>query len=185
MSEKHPKKIDTSHLQNPAVSHEESDVPIKPLVMFAFYLAVAVGVVSVLMYLLFNFFEDQAVSTDGPPSPLAAERQLLPPEPRLQLAPSKEGQDKPDLREHPLEELKAMRAEEETNLKQYGWVDEKAGQVRLKIDRAKELLIQKGGLEARPQTGQAQPSDPQNTASPGDQRPSDSSGGTLPERKSK
>jgi hypothetical protein len=185
MSEKHPKKIDTSHLQNPAVSHEESDVPIKPLAMFAFYLAVAVGVVSVLMYLLFNFFEDQAVSTDGPPSPLAAERQVLPPEPRLQLAPSKEGQDKPDLKEHPLEELITMRREENAQLNHYGWVDEKAGQVRLKIDRAKELLIQKGGLEARPQTAQAQGSEPQRQTSPGDQFPSDSSGGTLPERKSK
>jgi hypothetical protein len=185
MSEKHPKKIDTSHLQNPEVSHEESDVPIKPLAMFAVYLALAGVVVSVLMYLLFQYFEKRSVSSEGPPSPLAAERQALPPEPRLQLAPSKEDQTQPNLKEHPLEELKTMRAEEETNLKQYGWVDEKSGVVRLPIDRAKELLFQRGGLPSRPPAGEAQPADTRKLVTNGDALPSDSSGGTLPERVNK
>ena len=138
MSDRHHKKIDTSHLQNPDVKHEKSDVRIKPLIMFAVYLTIAAAIIHVMMYFLFQYFEERAVTSEGPPSPLAAERQALPPEPRLQLSPSEQGQDKPDLREHPLEELKIMQAEERSALTEYGWVDQQSGVVRLPIERAKQ-----------------------------------------------
>jgi hypothetical protein len=186
MSDKHPRKIDTSHLQNPNVKHEKSDVRIKPLIMFAVYLTIAAAIIHVMMYLLFQYFEDRAVISEGPPSPLAAERQALPPEPRLQLSPSEEGQDRPNLREHPLEELKFMQAEERTALTEYGWVDQQSGVVRLPIERAKQLLFEKGGLPSRGQSQQAQSQQAQSqgaqeTRAPDEGVPSDSSGGTLPE----
>ena len=40
--------------------------------------------------------------------------------------------------------LKAYRAAEDAQLKNYGWVDKGAQTVRLPIDRAKDLLIQRG-----------------------------------------
>ena len=52
------------------------------------------------------------------------------PEPRLQIAPQLD--------------LAAMRAREETELHSYGWVDRQAGVVRLPIDRAMELMVQRG-----------------------------------------
>jgi hypothetical protein len=169
MSEKD--KINTSHIDNPDVQHEKSDVRVKPIILFAVYLTVAAAIIHVMIYLLFNYFEDRERTEQAPRSPLAAERQQLPPAPRLQLAPSKPGQDKPDLKEHPLEELKVMRAEEEAALDNYVWVDEQAGTVRLPIKRAKELLLEKGGLPARPQSEQA-PDEGQSFFS-------DSSGGTV------
>lgn len=57
------------------------------------------------------------------------ERQL-PPEPRLQT--------------HPLQDLQALRAEEEALLGGYGWVDREAGTVRIPIERAIELLAERG-----------------------------------------
>jgi hypothetical protein len=52
------------------------------------------------------------------------------PEPRLQATP---GAD-----------LKTLRAEEERELSSYGWVDRSAGVVRIPIDRAMELIMQRG-----------------------------------------
>ncbi|HWP45418.1 MAG TPA: hypothetical protein VNO14_19420, partial [Blastocatellia bacterium] len=127
MSNGENREIDTSHLDNPNVKHEKSDVRIRPLVLFAVYLTIAAAIIHVLLYFLFQYFEARTVREEPERSPLAAERQPLPPEPRLQLAPSKKGQETPDLREHPLEELKAMRREEEAALEHYGWVDEQAG----------------------------------------------------------
>jgi hypothetical protein len=43
-----------------------------------------------------------------------------------------------------------LRSKEEQTLYSYGWVDEKAGTVRIPIDRAMELLVQRG-LPVHPQ----------------------------------
>jgi hypothetical protein len=43
--------------------------------------------------------------------------------------------------------LQDLRAHEQTELTTYGWIDEKAGVVRLPIDRAMELTVQ--SLQAR------------------------------------
>jgi hypothetical protein len=40
------------------------------------------------------------------------------------------------------DKLKDLRAHEQTELTTYGWIDEKAGVVRLPIDRAMELTVQ-------------------------------------------
>jgi len=64
-----------------------------------------------------------------PPSPLAETRQPLP-EPRLQVVPA--------------QDLQQMRAAEDAVLSSYDWVDEAAGFVRVPIDRAIELLLERG-----------------------------------------
>ena len=48
--------------------------------------------------------------------------------------------------------------QEEQTLHSYGWVDQQAGVVRIPIDRAMELLAQRG-LPTRPQAGVVPPSD--------------------------
>jgi len=55
---------------------------------------------------------------------------MLPPEPRLQVSAPKD-----------LEQYKAAQGE---ILNSYGWVDQKAGVVRIPIDRAMDILVQKG-----------------------------------------
>jgi hypothetical protein len=177
----HPggRDIDTSHIDNPDVKHERDDVPIKPVFMFLLYLAVAAVAIHILIYLLFQYFEKSEKASEPPRSPLANERQVIPNEPRLQLAPSKSGETRPNLlKEHPLEELKIMKAQEEDALSHYGWVDQNAGVVRIPIDRAKQMLLERGGLPSRPQV-------PLKPVMPDEAVPSDSSGGTLPERGAK
>jgi hypothetical protein len=56
----------------------------------------------------------------------------------------------PKLEEDERGQLNGIRLEEEKTLYSYGWVDEKAGTVRIPIERAMDLLVQRG-LPVRPQ----------------------------------
>jgi hypothetical protein len=50
----------------------------------------------------------------------------------------------PKLEEDERGQLNGIRLEEEKTLYSYGWVDEKAGTLRIPIDRAMDLLVQRG-----------------------------------------
>jgi hypothetical protein len=66
-------------------------------------------------------------------TPVAYERsgeRGRPPEPRLQTAP--------------YADLERLVAEQREVLDTYGWVDQKAGVVHIRIDRAMELLVERG-----------------------------------------
>jgi len=56
----------------------------------------------------------------------------------------------PKLEEDERGQLNGIRMEEEKTLYSYGWVDEKAGTVRIPIERAMNLLVQRG-LPVHPQ----------------------------------
>ena len=56
----------------------------------------------------------------------------------------------PKLEEDERGQLNGIRIEEEKTLYSYGWVDEKAGTVRIPIERAMDLVVQRG-LPVRPQ----------------------------------
>ena len=64
----------------------------------------------------------------------------------------------PRLETNETREINTFRLQEEQTLHSYGWVDQQAGVVRIPIDRAMELLAQRG-LPTRPQAGVAPPSD--------------------------
>jgi hypothetical protein len=119
---------------NPEVHHEESDVNI--LAIFGFgggLLAVAV-VVMLVIYVLFGFFDGRERLSAPAEYPLAAQANRTPPEPRLQT--------------NPREDLREMRAREDETLTTYGWVDKNAGIVRIPIDAAMKLTLERG-LPAR------------------------------------
>lgn len=68
----------------------------------------------------------------------------------------------PKLEEDERGQLNGIRMEEEKTLYSYGWLDEKAGTVRIPIERAMDLLVQRG-LPVRPQ-GPANDSSATNSA---------------------
>jgi hypothetical protein len=162
---------DVSFINNPDVRHEESDVRIKPIIWFGVWLAVAAVIIHIMLWVLFGYFDRREAKAETPPPALADERQPLPPEPRLQLAPSEVGQTQPDLREHPLAELKTLKEEEERLLTTYG-VDERTGAIRIPIQRAKELVLERNLLKSA--AGAPQPG--------AGNRPSRQSSGTATER---
>lgn len=150
MKTDHTNKPSTeSHPSGVGAGHEGSALKIGPVVWFLIGLSVATVIVFFLMAGLFDAFANRAGKSEDHPSPLAGERQKLPPEPRLQLAPTKAEQleDKlpPNIKEdHPLREMKRVRAEEDAKLNSYGGVDQKTGVVHIPIDDAKKLLLEKG-----------------------------------------
>lgn len=174
---------DVSHIQNEDVAHEESDVKIRPIVWFMVWLTVAAVVIHLLMAGLYKVLEDREEAAQGQPSPMASERQVIPSEPRLQLAPTDQNQGSPRFREdHPLNDLKKLRADEEAKLEGYA-VDPATGTARIPIEEAKELLLHSGALNQP----HSQPGEPRSQGSGmqqhvGDKRPSRSSAGRLPEK---
>ena len=63
----------------------------------------------------------------------------------------------PKLEEDERGQLNDIRVKEERTLYSYGWVDEKAGTVRIPIERAMDLIVQRG-LPVRGQGGTAEAS---------------------------
>lgn len=131
------------------VGHEGSELNVAPVVWFLIGLGVATILIGLLIAGMFSALQNREEKAAGAESALANERQKLPPEPRLQLAPSSldqvDGSKPPNLKEdHPLAEMKRLREEAQAVLNSYGWVDEKGGIVRIPISQAKELLIKKG-----------------------------------------
>jgi hypothetical protein len=57
----------------------------------------------------------------------------------------------PRIEEHPAIEIQELHSAEDQTLSTYGWVDKKKGIVRIPIDRAMELQLQRG-FPARKET---------------------------------
>ena len=121
---------------NVDVHHEESDVNIRAIFGFGAALLAVGVVVHVLVLLLFNFLDARAKPQGQAAYPLAVTQtdEDRRPEPRLQ--------------EHPREDLTALRDREDQMLRSYGWVDRNGGVVRIPIERAMELTLERG-LPAR------------------------------------
>ena len=116
------------HERHPAGHHETTDASISGLVKFSIGLFLLIVVALVGMQWMFNYFRN--TQQLGPPASPFAESQAQPPGPRLQV--------------HPAQDLKQLRQGEDEKLNSYGWVDQKAGIARIPVDRAMDLLIQKG-----------------------------------------
>jgi hypothetical protein len=131
--------------------HEESSIKLRAIIWFIVWLTLGVVFIGWLMVALFRSFEgrEEKSELESRPSPFAAERPKLPPQPRLQLAPGSEEQidrrERPNLKlQHPLQEMTELKKEWEEQLTTYGWVDEQRGTVRIPINDAKQLLLQRG-----------------------------------------
>lgn len=172
---------DVSHISNEDVAHEESDVKIRPIVWFLVWLSVATVVIMLLMSGLFSVLEKRVQSEQGEPSPMASEREVIPPEPRLQLAPTERTQGSPRFQQdHPLNDLKKLHEDERAKLEGYS-VDQASGTARIPIKEAKELLLRSGALN-KPAAGHSEQAAQGSSAKHArDNRPSRSSAGRLPE----
>ncbi len=87
--------------------------------------------ISVGLWGLFRSYQARERREDRPLPPMvAASLARTPPEPRLEP--------------NPLVPLRRLRAREDAVLTSYGWVDRSAGVVRIPIERAMHLLVERG-----------------------------------------
>ena len=128
--------------QNPGAGpgYETSDANPRGLVLFGVGIFAIIGVVLLIAYGVFGHFQESQ-SLGAPASPFANASQI-PPAPRLQTEPKRD--------------LEHLRAREDHLLHTYEWVDPNAGMVRIPIDRAMELVLQKG-LPVRQQPKEERP----------------------------
>lgn len=120
---------------NAAARHEDSDVNVPAILGFGFGLLVTVAVAYVAIFGLFRYFDGREGAKAPAEYPLAASHgRRVPPEPRLQTDPAQDMRD--------------LRAKEDDLLGSYGWVDRNAGSVRIPIDAAMKLTLERG-LPAR------------------------------------
>jgi len=120
---------------DPAAFDQEIDV--RAVLSFGIGLALTMILVLSAVWLLLAHWRSRQIARDPPPSPIVEARApRLPPEPRLQSAP--------------VRDMEELRAREDSILKSYGWVDRQTGIGRIPIDRAVDLLLEKG-LSAPPQ----------------------------------
>jgi hypothetical protein len=98
--------------------------------VFGFLLFLALGLVFTLLvsWGLFRYFSAEQASP-APASPFTGTRQL-PSGPQLQV--------------NPRQDYLKFRADQERSLESYAWEDRTAGTVRVPIERAMEVLLQKG-----------------------------------------
>jgi hypothetical protein len=184
---------DVSYITNPDVAHEESDVAVRPLLWFVGGLTFFTIVVCGAVLLMFMYFQNREISQELKASPLARQgAERLPPEPRLQLAPgwnvkTDDGQEhdlsyaaKTEHVPQPWSEYLLVSEEWRGELNNYGWADERAGTVRVPVEQAMRLYLQR-----HPAGQPAQAPNPASAApgAPAETMPSDSSSGQQPEQK--
>jgi hypothetical protein len=117
-------------------AYETRDANPSSLVHFAVGLALMLVLVWAGMWWLLGYFG--RIQSLGPPATPFELQQAsrLPPLPRLQV--------------DPVEDLYQVRAQQRGALDSYGWVDRSQGIVHIPIARAMELILERGGLPARP-----------------------------------
>jgi len=123
-------KKHTDAAQHNGRGYEVSDAHVKSISGYAIGLVIVCGVSLFLMALLLNYFRAEKKSAEPPMSPLAAQREAMPPEPRLQIQPEAD--------------WNKYKAIEDSLSQTYGWISREAGVVRLPVDRALELVAQRG-----------------------------------------
>jgi hypothetical protein len=117
------------HHQTRSVGHETRDAKLWPIILTGAGLAVTVAIVGLISYGVFQYLGAHPPFT-APTNPMSVGDLQIPPAPRIE--------------EHPAIEIQQLHAQEEKILSTYGWVDKKAGVIRIPIDRAMELQLERG-----------------------------------------
>ena len=123
-------------LRNPHVHHEPGDVDALALTKFGLSMAALIVVFLFGLWGMFEYLKNREAELGLPLSPSALVNvQKQPPEPRLQP--------------HPARDMGDMLAAEDKILHQYAWIDPDKGIVRIPVERAMDLVAQRGFPVAR------------------------------------
>ncbi len=144
-----------------ALGHEPRDLPARGILVFGIAFLAVMGLVLGIATATDILLIGHLPAVPFPPTDLQnAPIPTLPPEPRLEAEPGLL--------------LQQLRSQEDKALHTYGWVDEKAGIVRMPIDRAMDILAERGLPHRPPEQSNFQDN--------GQQSPSYSSSGRVMER---
>lgn len=106
--------------------HEQSDADVISLFRIAIALFLSTALLFLAIWFLMRILVGEELTRVKPPATLTGAF----PQPRLEVRPTGE--------------LEKLRATEQKQLDSYGWIDRPAGIARIPIDRAMELLVERG-----------------------------------------
>lgn len=131
-----PPVDDPAFMATVTAGHETTDVNVKGIFLFALALIFSVAVFLVgiaVVFKGFGFLNGKLDARRPMQEPGAASQ--------VKIAPDYQG---PLLQVKPEEDLRGMRVGNATDLRTYTWIDRQAGVVRLPVDRAMDLLAERG-----------------------------------------
>lgn len=125
----------TGTTQNPSgPDYADRDIPTGAILRFVGYVAIFTVASFFLLRALYVKFDQRAARADEAVSAFARQQRVLPPAPRLQV-------DEPTT-------WAQEYARQKASVSEYGWIDARAGIVRIPVERAMDILAERG-LPAR------------------------------------
>jgi len=131
--------IHEEDVRNPGVNYEPREADLRVVLAFLFALGLAAVMVLLVLWGMFAYFRG-----------LSAQRGALP-SPRMYTSPPQV--PPPQLQPDPVADYNVYHLSEDEVLNSYGWVDQQAGATRIPIDRAMDLLAERGLPWKAPGTG--------------------------------
>ena len=141
--------------QNEEVEFEREDLGAKPIILFLISLIVICALVGLVLRGMYSYLDARENRNQAAQNPLVQPTRA---DTRVVESADIKKFPQPRLETNEPVEINDFRVQEENTLYSYGWVDQQAGVVRIPIDRAMELLAQRG-LPTRQQTGVVPSSD--------------------------
>lgn len=120
----------TSTMDHPDHDHERKDVDVVSLFTIILTLFVLCVVIFLAVTIMMHYFKSHEPSKTSGQANLPATQAEEFPAPRLEV---KSGASLADLR-----------AAEDADLNSYGWIDRNSGTIRIPIDRAMQMILQRG-----------------------------------------
>ncbi len=141
-----PDEIDTSK------GYEATDVRVSGVVVFLVALSIFAGVTALLAYGIGKVINARMAKEDGPPSRWSRTVDMRPlgnmpnsPEMQNKMAELTQSFSTPRVQtDDGNQDVADLHAREDVLLDNYSWVDSSQGKVRIPVERAMELLVQRG-----------------------------------------
>lgn len=146
----------STHGSTESAGFERQDLTSKVVYAFLMVLAVS-GILVILIVSASYYYANRYVSTHQPEMTPMASQMKLDVNTRKVHAADVQQFAEPRLETNERLEINDFRLHEEQTLHSYGWVNQSAGQMHIPIDRAMELIAQRG-LPTTPQAGTVPPS---------------------------
>lgn len=129
-----PSELNIPGLRPPAPPSGDENV--RGILRFGLWMVVSALVIYAVLFGMFQYFDRQAAAADPAKNPLlAGEKPPATPAARF---------PQPQLQANAAAELVKAREQEDETLSSYGWVDRNAGVVRMPIDRAMQMVAERG-----------------------------------------
>ena len=148
-------------IMNVDTHREKSDVNVRALI-WTVIITVGISAVSfVAIWYMFRILESRQRAEVTAATPLTSMQRpadmSVPKEQPLLQPFQRRAEDLPPYADTPVIDLQKMRMNEETALSSYAWIDQQKGTVRIPLEEAKKIALQKGfpvqPPEGRPEAG--------------------------------